>query len=210
MALGYASYMVPQDLSDLFNIFPELKVNSYSATDITRVNIKDFDIALSYEEIDNFDITEITKKIIHCGFFASPNYLSEHGYPVDIDDLVKNHRLIMKNNDVLKHVIGEKNFKDAHICFETNNILAMINAIENSTGIGMLPLGFATQGLVCLDNIPCNYPICYHLYANRNTKDIPRVRTLVNFYKGVMDKMQNPIPDITTNTLPIIELLAGK
>lgn len=100
ISLGYASYMVPQDLSDLFNIFPDLKINSFSATDITKINIKDFDIALSYEELNNYEISEITKKVIHCGFFASPKYLSEHGYPIDVDDLVKNHRLIMKNNDV--------------------------------------------------------------------------------------------------------------
>ena len=210
ISLGYASYMVPQDLSDLFNIFPDLKINSFSATDITKINIKDFDIALSYEELNNYEISEITKKVIHCGFFASPKYLSEHGYPIDVDDLVKNHRLIMKNNDVLKNVIGEENFKHAHICFESNNILALINALENSTGIGILPLGFATQGLVHLDNIPCDYPICYHLYANRNTKDIPRVRTIVNFYKNIMDKMQNPVPYMNNEPLQIVELLKEK
>ena len=34
--------------------------------------------------------------------FASPKYLSEHSYPVDLEDLVKNHRLITKNNDMLR------------------------------------------------------------------------------------------------------------
>ena len=210
ISLGYASYMVPQDLSDLFNIFPELKISSISATDISKINIRDFDIILSYEEINNFDITEITNKTIHCGFFASPKYLSEHGYPVDLDDLVANHRLIMKNNDALKQIIGEANFKHARICFETNNILALINALENSTGIGILPLGFATQGVVCLDNIPCDYPILYHLYANRSTKDIPRVRTLVNFYKNIMDKMQNPVSVLEHDNLQIVDLLKAK
>lgn len=210
ISLGYASYMVPHDLSELFNIFPELKINSVSSTDILKINVRDFDIALSYEEINNFDICEISKKTIHCGFFASSNYLAEHGYPVDIDDLVKNHRLITKNNDVLESAIGSENFKKAHICFESNNILALINALENSSGVGILPLGFATQGLVCLDNIPCDCPICYHLYANRNTKDIPRVRTLVNFYKNIMDKMQNPIPLSDIGSTPIVELLKEK
>ena len=86
----------------------------------------------------------------------------------------------------------------------------MINALENSTGIGILPLGFATQGMVHLDNIPCDYPICYHLYANRNTKDIPRVRTIVNFYKNIMDKMQNPVPYMNNEPLQIVELLKEK
>ena len=61
---------------------------------------------------------------------------------------------------MLRQVIGEENLKHANICFETNNILALINALENSAGVGILPLGFATQGVVCLDNISCDCPIC--------------------------------------------------
>ena len=96
ISLGYASYMVPQELSSLFDIFPDLKINSISATDISKLDIRDVDIILSSEEIDSLDIVEITNKIVPCGFFASPSYLSEHGYPVDIEDIIKNHRLVYK------------------------------------------------------------------------------------------------------------------
>lgn len=212
MSLGYASYMVPQDLSALFDVFPELKINSVTATDVSGLNIRDIDIALTYEEIDSFDVVEITSKKVHCGFFASSKYLSEHGYPIDVDDLVKNHRLLTKHDSLLKSVIGEEKFKQAYICFQSNNTLALINALENNTGIGIMPLSFALQGLVCLDNITCDSPVCYHLYANRNTKDIPRVRTLINFYKNIMDKLENPVPvpSLKGEPLPIIRYLGGE
>ena len=210
ISLGYASYMVPHELSALFDIFPDLKINSISATDSSQLNMRDVDIILSSEPIDSFDIVEITNKTVYCGFFASPNYLSEHGYPVDLDDLVKNHRLVHKHNNMLKHAIGEEKLKQAHICFQTNNNLALINAIENSTGIGIMPLSFASQGLVSLDNIPCDNSLCYYLYVNRYTKDIPRVRTLINFYKNIIDRMENPIPTLNNENLPIIEILSGK
>lgn len=194
MALGYASYMVPQDLSSFFDAFPELVINSVTATDISSLDINNTDIVITYEELNNYDTVLLTERTVHCGFFASSHYLAHKGYPVDIDDLVKNHRLITKHDSLLKKVLGDEKFKKSHICFISNNTLALINALENSTGIGIMPLSFAMQGLVCLDNIICDCPITYRLYANRHTKDIPRVRTLINFYKNIMDKLGNPVP----------------
>ena len=194
ISLGYASYVVPKELYTVFDVFPELKICSVTLSDISKVDMKDIDIALTYEEINSYDVTEIASKKVYCGFFASPKYLSEHGYPVDLEDLLKNHRLLNSRDNMLKKAIGEENFKRAHICFQTNNTLAKINAVENSAGIGIMPLSFALQGLVCLDNIAVHNPVCYHLYANKYTKDIPRVRTLINFYKSIVDKIASPVP----------------
>ncbi len=206
MALGYASYMIPQDLSELFDVFPEISINSVTALNLSSLNAKDYDIAITTEEVDNHDIVSIAAKTVHCGFFASSQYLARKGYPVDLNDLVKNHRLITKHDSLLRQVLGEEHFKNANICFTSNNTLALINALENNTGIGIMPLSFALQGLVCLDNIPCDCPVTYHLYANRHTKDIPRVRTLINFYKNIMDKLENPVPvpSLKNKPLPII------
>lgn len=194
MDLGYASYLVPQDLSSLFDTFPELSINFISSLDISSLDASEVDIAVTDEEINNYDAVMIMERKIYCGFFASSKYLAQKGYPVDVDDMVKKHRLITEQGDSrLKKVLGEEKFKKANICFASNNILALINALENNTGIGIMPLSFALQGLVCLDNIVCDYPITYRLYANRNTKDLPRVRTLINFYRNIMNKFENPI-----------------
>lgn len=153
MFLGYASYMVPQDLSALFDVFPELAINSVTAMDISAINVKDVDIAITYQEIDSPDIALISEKKVHCGFFASSQYLAQKGYPVDLNDIVNNHRLITKHDSLLQKVLGDEKFKKANICFTSNNTLSLINAIENNTGIGIMPLSFALHGLVCLDNI---------------------------------------------------------
>ena len=196
MSLGYASYLAPQDLSALFDVFPDLVVNSISSLDVSSLNVKDADVILTFEEINNNDVVLISDKIVYCGFFASSEYLSKKGYPVDIDDLIDNHRLITKYDSLLRKVVGDEKFKRAKVCFKSNNSLALINAIQNNTGIGIMPLGFASQGLVCLDNIACDVSVNYRLYANRNTKDIPRVRTLINFYKDIMDKLISPISSL--------------
>ncbi len=207
MSLGYASYMVPQDLSSLFDVFPELSINSITAVDISSLDMKNTDIVLTFEEVDSNEAVLITEKKVYCGFFATSKYLAQKGYPVDIDDLVDNHRLITKHDGMLRKVVGEERFKRANICFQSNNTLALINALENNTGVGIMPLSFALQGFVCLDNIVCELPVTYRLYANKNTKDIPRVRTLINFYKDVMDKLENPVPvpSLKDEPLPVIK-----
>ncbi len=212
VALGYASYMVPQDLSSLFDVFPELTIHSVTSSDIASINMKDIDVVVAYEEVNDEDAVLITSKEVHCGFFASAQYLAKKGYPKNIDDLVENHRLLTKHDSLLKKVIGEENFNRAKICFKSNNTPALINALENNTGIGIMPLSFALQGLVCLDNIICDSPVHYYLYANRHTKDIPRVRTVINFYKDIMDKLENPVPvpSMSGDLLPIIRRMGNK
>lgn len=214
IAMGYASYMIPQDLSALFDLFPDLRILSHSSLDTSDINVRDIDVVLTYQEINDYDIVKIAEKEIHCGFFASSKYLSEHGYPENIDDMIKNHRFVTKRDSLLKQAFGEERFKQARINFISNNPLAMINAIENNVGIGIMPLSFALKGLVCLDNIICNTPIRYRLYANKNTKDIPRVRTIINFYKAVMAKLENPVPvphlDGNPISIPIMRELANK
>lgn len=99
--MGYASYIVPQDLSALFDLFPDLKIISNSAIDASSVNVRDTDIAVTYQEINDFDFVKIVEKEVHCGFFASSKYLAEHGYPENIDDMVKNHRFVTKHDFLL-------------------------------------------------------------------------------------------------------------
>ena len=194
MSMGYASYLVPQDLSDLFDVYPDLTIISDTASSVASINFKDTDIIITYEDINNNDVVLIAEKEVHCGFFASPKYLSAKGYPVDIDDLIENHRLITKYDSLLKRIVGEERFKRAKICFKSNNSLSLVNAIGNNAGVGIMPLSFALQGLVCLDNIVCDALVYYRIYANRHTKDIPRVRTMINFYKAIICKLENPVP----------------
>ena len=211
MALGYASYMVPQDLSALFDVFPKLTIHSVTSSEISKANMQDLDIAVVYEEINDEDAVLITGKEVYCGFFASAQYLAKKGYPKDINDLVKNHRLLTKHDSLLRKVLGEEKFNEANICFKSNNTPALVNALSNHAGIGIMPLSFALQGLVCLDNIACDIPVHYYLYANRHTKDIPRVRTMINFYKDIMDKLENPVPvpALSGEPLPIIRRLGN-
>lgn len=191
LSLGYASYMVSQELSELLDKHPELTI--HSRTEFSADNLDDTDVILTFEEIDDTDnFVLLHERVIPCGFFASSHYLAQKGYPESLDDMIANHRFAAKNNNFLEMAIGKSNIKKAKVSFCSNNMLAIISAIENSAGIGILPLSFVSQGLVCLDNIHCPNNVTYRLYANKDTKDIARVRTLINFYKEVIEKMQTP------------------
>ena len=188
LSLGCASYMVSQELSELLNQHPELSI--YSRSEFSTDKLDDVDVVLTFEDIKaTDDFVLIAKREVPCGFFASSQYLAQKGYPLDMEDMINNHRFAIKNNNFLELALGKSNIKKAKVSFCSNNMLAIISAIENSAGIGILPLSYTSQGLVCLDNIPCSNTIIYQIYANKDTKDIPRVRTLINFYKEIIDKL---------------------
>ena len=73
MSMGYASYLVPQDLSDLFDVYPDLTIISDTASSVASINFKDTDIIITYEDINNNDVVLIAEKEVHCVFFASLN-----------------------------------------------------------------------------------------------------------------------------------------
>ena len=197
LSMGFASYLVPHDLSVLFDLYPELSVNSVTTLDFPKLHEADYDIAITYANIDEQNLSLITEKKIKCGFFASPQYLARNGYPINMDDMLKNYRVVLGTNKNLLCCSGHDLSKEAkNICFISNNVFTLINVVENGTGIGIMPLSFTKSGLVCLDNIPCDCVLNCRLFANKNTKNIPRVRTMINFYKDVITRLENPITDI--------------
>ncbi len=197
LSMGFASYLVPHDLSVLFDLYPELSVNSVTTLDFPKLHEADYDIAITYANIDEQNLSLITEKKIKCGFFASPQYLARNGYPINMDDMLKNYRVVLGTNKNLLCCSGHDLSKEAkNICFISNNVFTLINVVENGTGIGIMPLSFTKSGLVCLDNIPCDCVLNCRLFANKNTKNIPRVRTMINFYKDVITRLENPIADI--------------
>ena len=52
-----------------------------------------------------------------------------------------------------------------------------------------MPMRFAKEGFVCLDNLKCEKSPTIYLVAHKKSKDISRVRAVINFYKKLIDEM---------------------
>lgn len=192
MSLMISSNLMPCDISEFFLKYPNISLISTVALDseINDSKISNVDIALTSEAPSSPDLVVIHSKKIELGYFASPQYLSRFGYPVDLDDMQNNHRIIHKFESE-KYIKGWGEFwkKAKHKCYSTNSALSMYEVLRSGLGIGILPLRYKDEGMVCLDNIKCESNIVFYLVSHSNSKNIPKVRAVLNYYKELMDIM---------------------
>lgn len=188
--IGVNAYFMPHDLSEFFDIYPQIHLVSNSANEASEIQSMDFDVGITYDELPGNDVVVVYSKTVNCGLFASSEYLAKYGYPANVKDLQENHRIINKLNSESYIKPWKEIIKQAkYISYTTNNTFSVVESVKRGVGISMIPMGFTREGLVCLDNIACNSTFTFYLFARRNTKDIPRVRAVIDFYKGLMDRM---------------------
>ena len=151
-----------------------------------------YDICMSYTVPKGEDLVVVYSRKVKFGFFASSEYLAKHSYPQDLNDLLKNHRLLVKNEGWWQTPEAKKLQQKAEkgICFSNSTFVVNDLAISGS-GIAIMPLNFVRggHGMVCLDNIPCSAEATIYLITHRTIKDIPKIRTVLNYYKKMLEAL---------------------
>lgn len=149
-----------------------------------------YDIGLTNKEPTSPNVVVMREIKVKCGFFASPEYLDTHGYPIDFDDMVATHR-ILTTADSAGYISGWKDTlkKPDFVNFNTTSHNSLVALVHAGLGIAVLPLFYKREGLVCLDNLSCESSLKFYLCAHKNVKDIPRVRAVINFYTAMLDKI---------------------
>lgn len=170
--------------------FLSIVIDTYDGTpEISKLG---YDIGLSYSIPTGNDIVVIASKETPFGFFASANYLSNYPYPQSEEDLLENHRIIMKK--------ASKNFFNSFDRFAqkakkglcmTNSAYVVNELIMNNCGVAIMPLSFAKQqnDLVCLDNITCPATQTIYLTSQKIIKDVPKVRLALEYYKEMLKNL---------------------
>ncbi len=176
-------------INDVLDRYPELSLTIDTYDNIPDMLDMKYDISLGYEMPKGDDLVEIFSKQVPYGFFASSGYLANHPYPQDLDDLLENHRLVVKG-DCAQWFKNSKSFlqKITQKALKTNNSYILQQIIRHDGGVAILPLHFDKTGLVCLDNIKCDISSTLHLVSHRSTKDVPRVRVVLDYYKNMLMK----------------------
>lgn len=154
-------------------------------------NIKNFsyDIALSYRLPPGNDWELIYTSPVKSKFFASTTCLKKFGYPVDMDDMLENHRMVFKH-DSDEWLKNGKFLLDRakHKVYISDLSFTVNDAISNGVGIGVMPYSFAHSGLVCLDNIPCEIAANIYVIAHRDFKSLNRVKVVGEYIKEILKK----------------------
>lgn len=107
-----------------------------------------------------------------------------------MEDMIQNYRILHKEGLEKQITLWADIIKRAKkVCFTSNSPFLLLDALRQGLGISVLPMRFKEEGLVCLDNIKCESCVTVYLVAHKNTKDMPRIRAVLNYYKDLLDEM---------------------
>lgn len=190
MSLGINANLRPGYVRDFFDRYPDISVISTVTPEAPKLDDMTYDIALTNRKPTSPNVVVIREIKVEYGFFASPEYLDAHGYPIDFDEMIATHR-ILTTADSADYISGWKDTlkKARFVNFNTTSHNSLVALVHAGLGIAALPLFYKRDGLVCLDNLFCESSLKFYLCAHKNVKDIPRVRAVINFYTAMLDKI---------------------
>ncbi|MBE6449011.1 MAG: LysR family transcriptional regulator [Alphaproteobacteria bacterium] len=187
--LNARAAIISGELWDFLRKHKDITLSSSTVRKIDELKSMNCDVALTTLP-PNFDGWEVMNvKDIQTGFFASTSYLRKYGYPIDINDMLNNHRMVfMRKGDAWAN--GEHKFleKSKRPLYLTDTSYAVKEAITNGMGIGILPQSFTRKGLVCLDNIKTGISGQISLSIKTSSKNIKRVRVLAEYLRSILDR----------------------
>ena len=194
---GITAPIFNTDVTELYKKYPGIKIETTikNIADAAEINDEDVDFVISYIEPSGGNKVVCETREISCGFFASPRYLQEFGMPYDLEDLLSNHRFCLNLNNV-KYIKGlDEISKDIrHISYQSNSTYSTFLMAHSGAEIGVFPKGYDMPSLINISNvINGNIPqLSYKLYliANKNTKDIPKIRAVLDYLKQEIRRMK--------------------
>ena len=169
--------------------FPQININSTVINNRNDFANYNYDIGMCFSELPDRNKVLLYQVPVRFKLFASPEYLATYGYPRNIEDMKTSFRLLNKTTDRNIKPWNEIMKNAANIRFSSNSSSFLIKAIACGAGIGLLPKHYEDKGLVCLDNFEYNITEPFYLFADAKTKDIPRVRMVIDYLKQHMKEM---------------------
>lgn len=187
---GVASCLFPYNIMDFYQNNPQIELEVIASDSRINMNIMEVDVNIANEPPSGADLVQIARTDMKCGLFASREYVSRYGVPKDVDDLVNNHKICHKGT----HAQNVSNWKKIiskakHVVCTTNSTYALRTLIESGAGIGLAPLSFNTQHLVAIDTIKLDFIIPLYLIAHKDSKDIPKIRVLLEYTKDLINRL---------------------
>ena len=189
---GYISIWTPEsfagsglltELSDLYAQHPKIRLDIMMNK---AVNISNVDIAL-------FDNRYYKKKPIGVPlfnlktptrFFASVEYIEKHGMPTDMNDMLENYDLCVRQT-FLEHPKFKFISKRAKKLNTTADSAAVLYQLVNDgAGITLMPnwVHNTNNNLKQIDNIDFEYEFVLTAFANPMTMQTPKVKTFIEFF----------------------------
>lgn len=78
--------------------------------------------------------------------------------------------------------------KAKHLVYKTNSIFSLRSVLEKGGGIGISPTAYGSENLIRVLEKEFGFDINIYLITHRATKDMPRIRAVVDYIKKVLDE----------------------
>lgn len=171
MSLGINANLRPGYVRDFFDRYPDISVISTVTPEAPKLDDMTYDIALTNRKPTSPNVVVIREIKVEYGFFASPEYLDAHGYPIDFDEMIAAHR-ILTTADSADYISGWKDTlkKARFVNFNTTSHNSLVALVHAGLGIAALPLFYKREGLVCLDNLFCESSLKFYLCGTRTSR----------------------------------------
>ena len=175
---GVTSTLFNGKFLDVFRRYPGLQIQTENGNGLSGLSLLDYDIAMSYTPPSGSDLTIYHAQTVRCGLYASPSYIEEFGMPYDMDDLLNNHRFCeqiyssrqIKGWKELRKDIKHITYSSFPVNWKTENLISVTNIIDECS-------------------IDLSYPV--YLIAHRDTMKLPRVSTVLECLRRIMDDADN-------------------
>lgn len=184
-----ADYLGSDSLFDFFEKYPNIQIENRIQAKMPDMNMLEADICLNYEPPVDPELVLLRSKTVPCGLFAAQKYLDKYGFPKSINDLLANHRICDKYNHE-QYVDGWKDLmsRAKHIVYRTSSIFSLRLLLEKGVGVGICPLAYGCENLVHVLKNEFGFGINIYLMAHKDTKDMPRIRAVIEYLKNVLDE----------------------
>ena len=173
-------------LSGFVAKYPDIKTDIECS--LERPSFSAVDIAVVYDEPEYDENEIISRYELKFGLFASLEYLSKYGFPRDIEDLQKNHRICDREN--FKDVWPEwKKIIDnaEHVVATTNSSAMLLRMTSDGIGIALHPLaiGRNEKDLMHLSQIGIELKHPFWIVSHKTGLNSPKIKALINHIKEV-------------------------
>lgn len=176
-------------LEKFFNKYSDISLSIDACDSLPENQIANYDLYLSYAPPIDENLVILSSKDSFCGFFASSEYLHNHPIPQNLEDILLHHRLIMNRNwlKYLQNKFANIKYPLNGLCLSNSNMIVN-DIVSAGGGIGLIPLRLAQKNpnLVPLKQIKCNIQTKAYLVSHKETKDIPRIRVVIDYYKNLL------------------------
>ncbi len=193
---GLLTYWLTPRLQEFQRAYPMLSLEFVSGDDDVELDGSATHLSIRYDDDVPPHFVTLPLGATHHVAYASKEYLGVFGMPKTVQDLVT-HRYVYHTNQRHQKERWDKEIlalmEITKVCFITNTTSAMVEAIRNGMGIGMLPSYFATfeKELVLLDVDYRAYAHFWLIYERRQ-RDLARVRAVIDWIKSCIDKRRMP------------------